>query len=214
MAKEDEFFIKPVFITFASILVTCNKKNTSWVTDIEVLVTKPLIFQLTTHHLRSKEPVYDYIFRIFICSFFSSICVAIREHCFRFLRSLRGGWNYCRLFNEPTCLLHGTWISSSSSVVVFCGTQREDNHPGRSDICAKERNAAEFGELQLHGKRQKSPQYWNTSCNSYCQVTYVSKKRASVSLFIRIILFCFVFCLFVFFCVALLSRTQPSSQPL
>ena len=27
-------------------------------------------------------------------------------------------------------------------------------------------------------------------------------------------LFCFVFCLFVFFCVVLLSRTQPSNQPL
>ena len=91
MAKEDEFLIKPAFITFASILVACNKKNSGSVTDIEVLVTKPLIFQVTTCHLISKEPLYDYIFRIFICSFFSSICVAIREHCFSFLPSLRGG---------------------------------------------------------------------------------------------------------------------------
>lgn len=173
-------------------------------TDIEVLVTKPLTFQVTTRHLRSKEPAYYYICRIFVYSLFSSICLAIREHCFSLLRSLRGGWNYCRLFNQRTCLLHGTWIASSSSAVVFCGTQREDNHPRRADICAKERNAAEFGELQLHGKRQKSPQCWNTCCNSYCQVTYVSKKRASVTLnlFIRVFFFylfvCFLLCCFTF----------------
>ena len=90
MAKKDEFLIL-LLLLLLLYLWRAKKKNAGLVTDIEVLVTKPLTFQVTTRHLRSKEPAYYYICRIFVYSLFSSICLAIREHCFSLLRSLRGG---------------------------------------------------------------------------------------------------------------------------